>query len=1443
MQTKSMLTGKDNKTTGLYFFVTLCFVLSFSLISQGQTRNYIRTWDATAPETNPNNLASKPLKDAKQATQYFDGLGRPEQTVAKGASLSSFGNFDIVVPMEYDQYGREVNKYLPYKASNADGLYKTSAVSAQSSFYGGSGVGSPVEGQDENTFYAKTEFETSPLNRVIKQMAPGASWAGASGGGRGVGMEYLVNTANDAVRVWTVTNASNDFGSYATSTTYPEGELFKTATIDEGGKKVVEYKNKEGQVILKKVQIDNSPGLEHSGWLCTYYIYDDLNQLRAVIQPKAVEAMRSANDWTLDAQMLSELTFRYEYDGRGRMTMKKVPGAGAVYMVYDKRDRLVLTQDAKLRPQGQWIFTKYDNLNRPIMTGFYTNTSYSFQALQDYVTTQTIHSFYESDNFSSFPYTLNQSFPVVASTDVLTITYYDDYRWVGWYGISATIDNYDSHFSNSYSTWPYPEAVTQALTVKGMVTGHWDKVGPGPVTATYYDKKGRVIQTRHYNYTGGMDVTTTQYSFSGQPLTMVQKHEKAGTNAQTTIVVTQMTYDDLGRVAKVQKQLKNTNVNSNAMSSLKTVVENSYDALGQLKTKKLGTDPNNGSNPLEQLTYDYNIRSWLLGVNRSNLSSNGGSGTRFAFELGYDKQTNSSARNFTASQYNGNISGMVWESAGDGVRRKYDYSYDNANRFMQGLFEQDNSSNSWGKDQVNFDVKMGDGTTVSTAYDYNGNIKKMQQWGLKGLAVAPIDNLTYSYQVTASGTELTNKLYRVTDAGDNSGTARLGDFKDGTVGGDDYSYDANGNLTLDNNKAISSISYNHLNLPSTITVTGKGTIEYIYDASGNKLKKISTENNASVTYNNSNYTTNIVTATTYLGGFVYESKSYSNSTLNTALGYADELKFLSHEEGRIRFEKAVTTCPSTPLPNRFIYDYFVKDHLGNVRMVLTEQKENVCYLAATVEDNSYQVEDDIYDIQNGRRILKSNTSATQASLGSRIYRVHGGIAGEKTGLGAVVKVMAGDQVKIYAESYYSLSDGNANQHYNMAITEMLSTLAGSGVISGLKGGITASGVEGLSNNSSNLGTFINRTPATNQAKAYLNWVLFDEQLKYQDCGSDPVEINGGFKQHYVFLNSPVPVTKNGFLYVFVSNESNLPVYFDNLAITHSPGAIAEETHYYPFGLTMSGISSRAAGGTENKRKFNEATELNTDFDLSLYETPHRSYDPQIGRFHQMDELSETSYDWSPYVFASNNPILRNDPLGLKDSVIHHKDGTIEHVDNKSLENVTVVGIKGGLWAKTRFYYEMMDYTGGDLSRIVNNTLREQMYRIDGIVKHREIVNEMSHESDLYIYGTLAAPIALAEYGGVIVYQGGRWLVSVGGRLISLTRLRAMNFSLKSWRGINTFLNDRKKELFYGIAQQFKNDPAKWEKLMKAGEKFTDFTKPIQKTLEKGLKSLDDFFDF
>jgi len=117
------------------------------------------------------------------------------------------------------------------------------------------------------------------------------------------------------------------------------------------------------------------------------------------------------------------------------------------------------------------------------------------------------------------------------------------------------------------------------------------------------------------------------------------------------------------------------------------------------------------------------------------------------------------------------------------------------------------------------------------------------------------------------------------------------------------------------------------------------------------------------------------------------------------------------------------------------------------------------------------------------------------------------------------------------------------------------------------------------------------------------------------------------------------------LYVFVSNETpNIDVFFDNLQVTHVRGAILEETHYYPFGLTMAGISSKAALGLENKYKYN-GIELDTSLGLNEYEAALRNLDPQTGRWWQVDPETENQEMWSPYASNNDNPILYKDPRG------------------------------------------------------------------------------------------------------------------------------------------------------------------------------------------------------
>ena len=118
--------------------------------------------------------------------------------------------------------------------------------------------------------------------------------------------------------------------------------------------------------------------------------------------------------------------------------------------------------------------------------------------------------------------------------------------------------------------------------------------------------------------------------------------------------------------------------------------------------------------------------------------------------------------------------------------------------------------------------------------------------------------------------------------------------------------------------------------------------------------------------------------------------------------------------------------------------------------------------------------------------------------------------------------------------------------------------------------------------------------------------------------------------------------------MYCSNESQYDVFFDNLQVIHNRGPIVEENSYYLFGLTMAGISSKAAGSLENKRKWNKGSELQSkEFSdgsgLELYATFYRSLDPQLGRFLQIDPKPTISE--SLYASMGNNPIINNDALG------------------------------------------------------------------------------------------------------------------------------------------------------------------------------------------------------
>ncbi|PZU82578.1 MAG: hypothetical protein DI529_14145 [Chryseobacterium sp.] len=336
------------------------------------------------------------IQRSSEMVTYFDGLGRPKQTIQiKGGKTA---NSDLVIPIIYDCFGRQAREYMPIPqyGSNDGGIYpQSSDCSTDGNHFP---VSSPTTiYSSSEKIYSKKVLENSPLDRIQQQIQPGSEWQNHP-----VNFAYQTNKAGDVLKFTTQT-LTRDGAFYTNTLTvngyYTASKLYKNKVSDEDGSVSYEFKNGEGQTLLVRKVIGQEIEIEGpvemnsfaapavAQYFDTYYVYNEYNQLVFVISPLASAEFRANSTQTINDPknfpntILDNLCYQYNYDGRNRLVEKKLPGKGWEYMVYDKQDRLVLTQDANLRTNTNnfggkgWIFTKYDKLGRVVYTGFFSNTA------------------------------------------------------------------------------------------------------------------------------------------------------------------------------------------------------------------------------------------------------------------------------------------------------------------------------------------------------------------------------------------------------------------------------------------------------------------------------------------------------------------------------------------------------------------------------------------------------------------------------------------------------------------------------------------------------------------------------------------------------------------------------------------------------------------------------------------------------------------------------------------------------------------------------------------------------------------------------------------------------------------------------------------------------------------------------------------------------------
>lgn len=1117
-------------------------------------QNYVRVETPKVATDSEYDLTNYDGNDKRVSYSYSDGVGRKSFT----ASAQSGPEYeDVVQHYDYDPItGRTEESYLPFVTKQAlPGAFLTNAKDETMDFY----ASAPTGVASDSKPYAKSTYDAR--GRMQTTTAPGEAWH-VNNKENIYNYGFFDPAQHGSIAHWRFTNDKLGFDRH-----YGANELRIATVEDPEGKLSRTVTDGRGLTITSQVY-DGALGK----WTGSFRVYDEFGRLRYIIPPYLADIANANSSITDLDNKLNLLAFKYEYDGRGRIIKEKAPSSGWKEYVYDNRNRLVLSshEAQSLNGKKSWTFRKYDALNRLVVTGQLA-TNNDREVLQQQV--DNLGASFEltqQHGDLNTGYTLDRTYPDVTSMntndyELFTINYFDNYYFLN-------TNNWDEEGLNFSFQNPPGFSEVKANNTIDLPTGNKTKILGSDSwlnSVIYYDQRHRAIQTVTENHLGGVDRITSELDWKGE----LQREHHAHMGLESLSILYEYEYDHAGRILKDYHTIEG--------QSRVLMSEYHYNTLGELIEKNLHAE--GGSPFLQSIDYRYNIRGWLTNINdpqlRANTSSNNDSNDVFGMGFNYtESETVGGVQ--SNGRYDGLIASMEWKAdnrVDDHFKRTITaYQYDDKNQLVGTDYATHNGS-SWSGNAQRYEM--------NASYDDNGNIQTLTRNGTGG----QIDDLEYTYS-----TENVNKLLNVKDNSGNS--AGLDDFTQGM----DYGYNSMGNMTFDPDKTINNISYNHLQLVSSISFGDQTKIQYTYDAAGIKLSKQVIDGSNKV-----------ISRIDYLGTIEY---------LDGAINQ------IFTGEGRA-YKQA----------GKFHYEYFITDHQQNTRVAFGNLPDRNVY-NLTAEDDRDAYEESHFAFDPAQRINLHN----HTPLGNESIHLNGMVANRRIGPTKVLDINANDEVSLEVWAKYGQNhwDDGAISGFLAAV---LSGLPASGA--GLTGENATSALSSNLNDPGAVGLFggaNNRQPS-----AYLQYIFFDDQYRFVSELSGYQAVTDEAYQTYTKLASgKLTFDRPGHLLVYLANESNenAEVYFDDLKILHESSntnfKVSQVNEYYPYGLITD--NSWRADGYMDPGLLYQSSYATLDSLTGYYDFLSRSYDPALGRFFAVDPAGQFA---SPYLGMGNAPHASIDPDG------------------------------------------------------------------------------------------------------------------------------------------------------------------------------------------------------